>query len=354
MQKLLTPVVLVTLSLLSLLSLSPTHADTGNPPRELVFLTWSEYMDPELVAEFEAKFDAKVRFVYFESDETRTDMLIETDGQGFDLIMVNEYALPTYQARGWLAKLDLERIPNHRYINPRWQKAAAAQGIGIPYFWGTVGIAYRADLVDAPITRWADFFQPPPALQGKIVMIKNMTDVLGMALKAQGYSVNSIDPKELQQAGELLQAQKPYVHTYSYISLGAESALVTGEAVAAMVYSGDALMVGEHHPEIRYVVPEEGSSIWVDFFTIAASSKQAALAADFINFMNEPEIAARQAEYVYYATPNQAAEKFLPEEYFANPVIYPSRETLEKCEFYTQYPPRALRMRNLIFNRLLN
>ena len=336
-------------SLFVFLSLA-TNAD----PRELVFLTWSEYMDPELVAEFEARYNARVRFVYFESDETRNDLLIQTDGKGYDLILVNEYALAHYLGQGWIAELDRDRIPNLRHISLRWQDGFPQYApYAVPYFWGTVGIAYRSDLVPKPITSWMQFFKPDESMRGKIVMIKNMPDAIGLALKALGYSVNSADPKALQEAEQLLQAQKPYVRNYSYVMLNEDSALVSGEAVAAMIYSGDALMVGEHNENIKYVAPEEGTSLWIDYITIGSSSKRKDLAADFINFMNEPENAARQAEYVYYATPNKAAEALLPEEYFNNPVIYPPDEVLRKSEFYQTYPPRVLAARNRIFGRLL-
>lgn len=120
----------------------------NSEPRELVFLTWSEYMDPELVAEFEQEFDARVRFMYFESDATRNDMLIENEGAGYDLILVNDYSLPTYARRDWIAELDPERIPNLRHIDARWQQyVPESVRYGVPYFWGTVGIAYREDLV---------------------------------------------------------------------------------------------------------------------------------------------------------------------------------------------------------------
>jgi spermidine/putrescine transport system substrate-binding protein len=323
-------------------------------PRELVMLTWSEYMDPELVAEFEQEFDAKVRFVYFESDSTRTDMLIENEGAGYDLILVNDYSLPIYARRGWIAELGHERIPNLRHIDSRWQQhVPESVKYGVPYFWGTVGIAYREDLVQEPITSWMDLYRPSQSLYGKVVMIRNMTDVLGHGLIALGYSANSNDPGELAEVERLLMEQRPAVSEYSYISLGEESSLVTGDTVVAMVYSGDALMVGEHHESIRYVVPEEGTSLWIDYLTIGNRSDHKQLAADFINFMNIPENAARQAEFVYYATPNKAAEAFLPEEYFRNPVIHPDPDTIEKSEFFAQYPPRALRERNRIFNQLL-
>ena len=120
-----------------------------------------------------------------------------------------------------------------------------------------------------------------------------------------------------------------------------------------MLYSGDALMVQEHHEDIEYVLPEEGGNIWVDYLVVLESSKNKDLALAFINFLNEPENAAQLAEFVYYATPNKAAEKLLPAEFLEDPVIYPSKEALAKSEFHNPLPPRAAKKRNLAVSKIL-
>lgn len=320
-------------------------------PQELVFLNWADYMDPELLAEFEKKHGVKVKQIYFEHDEARDNLLVQSDGRGYDLAIVNGGNMRAYRARGWLAPIGEQEIPNFRHLNPRWVGAfEAAEGYAVPYFWGTLGIGYRADLVGEPITSWKQLFRPAEALRGRIGMIGDPFDMLGMALKALGYSANSADPRELAEAERLLHDQKPFVRTYSYVSLSEESSLVTGEVVASMMYSGDALMVAEHHPEIVYVVPEEGGNIWVDYLVVMAGSSKKALAKTFINFLNEPENAARLAEFVYYATPNLAAERLLPREFLEDPTIYPSQSVLGRSEFYADLPPRAEKRRNTIFS----
>ena len=330
---------------------SMSHAAGTN---ELRILNWSEYMDPEIVKEFEAKYNATVKFTYFESDETRTDMLLEADGIGYDLVLVNGINMNIYRKRGWLAPLDEEKIPNMRHIDRRWIEAfPAAEGMGAPFFWGTLGIAYRRDLVEKPLRSWMDFFRPEKKLQGSIVMVKSSRDVIGAALQALGYSTNSIDNQALNEAEALLLEQKPHVMSYSYISLSKKSALVTGEVVASMIYSGDALMVQEHNENIAYVVPEEGSNLWVDYWVLMQSSNQKELAMAFIDFINDPKIAARMAMYVYYATPNLAAEPLLPADFLANPVIYPDRAVLERSEFYQELPARNIKKRNTVFSRVI-
>jgi spermidine/putrescine transport system substrate-binding protein len=326
----------------------------GSAKQELVFLTWSEYMDPEVLTEFEEKFNAKVNFVYFESDDIRTEILAEHDGKGFDLILASGLSLAPYSRQGWLTPISESDIPNANHINPRWANAfPGAAEYAVPYFWGTTGIAYREDLFPEGFKSWKDLFSPPESLRGKIVMMNFGRDIMGVALKALGYSMNTNDKKELAEAEQLLQQQKPYVHSYSYVILSEESALITGEVWATMMYSGDVLMLQEHAENIAYVLPEEGGNIWVDYLTIAQASNKKELAMQFINFLNEPEIAARLAEFVYYATPNEAAEQYLPEEYFEDPVIYPSEEQLSRSEFHAPLAPRVQQYTNEIVANLI-
>lgn len=322
--------------------------------QELVILTWSEYMDPDVVTEFESKFNAKVKFAYFESDDSRTETLVASEGKGYDVLLTSGLDVEKYVKKGWIESIRNSAIPNIRHINPRWANAfPKTKAHAVPYFWGTLGIAYRKDLLSKPITSWDALLNPDEELRGKIVMNRYSRDLTAVALKALGYSINSNDRNELREAEELLQGQKPYVKSYSYVVLSEESALVKGEIWVSMIYSGDALMLQEHHPEIEYALPEEGGNIWVDYLAVLNHSRNKQLAAAFINFLNEPAIAARNAEYVYYATPNIAAEPHLPEDYFANPVIYPPDAQLSKSEFYKPLSARTQKLTNNIIAQLV-
>jgi spermidine/putrescine transport system substrate-binding protein len=336
--------------LLQLAAHAPWAAAAAPPasPRTLVLLNWSEYLDPELVEKFEARFNAKLNEVYYESDDLRDDMMLETDGAGYDLVLVNDLSVDNYRKRGWLAPLDKSKIENIKYIDPHWVDAfPASRGYAVPYFWGTLGIAYRKDLIEQPPTSWMDLLKPAEYLRERISMIESARDLFTPALKGLGYSANSDNPAAIDAAGQLLLAQKPYVRTYTYLALDDTSALVSGDVIAAMMYNGDALMVQEYDDNIAYVLPKEGGNIWVDYLAVVETSKNKDLAWAFINFLNEPENAAQLAQFVYYATPNTAAEKLLPAEFLSNPVIYPGKQALEKSEFYTVLPPRALKRRNI-------
>ena len=322
--------------------------------RQLVLLNWDEYLDPELAKRFESEFDVELVQVFYSSDETRTEKLIETDGRGYDLIVSASVDVGKYIKRGWLAPLDEKQLPNLKYISPRWRQGfVGAEHYVIPFAWGTTGIVYRADLVKEPITSWRQFFKPTAELQGRISMTGDSVDFISMGLKSLGYSANSEDPEELKEVEQLLLAQKPHIRSYKYISVQADSALVKGDVVASMVYSTDALMVKEHQDQLTYVLPEEGGAIWVDCFTVGAHSKNPDLAYAFLNFFNRPENSAQQARFAFTPTPNLEAEKLLPKDFIENPVIYPDPASLKNSEFYRPIAPRSQRLRNTIAARII-
>jgi len=332
-------------------SFSIFPANVSKPPQELVILNWSEYMLPEMILAFEKEYNATVKEIYYESDDARDQILLQTKGQGFDLILINGAVIDSYKKRNWLQSIELENIPNSKYIEEKWQNSfISAKNYAIPYFWGTLGIAYREDLVDTPITSWKQFFNPEEKLRGKILLVNSSRDILGMALKSLGYSANSESITELNEVKKLLLSQKPYISHYGYIALDKTSSLNNGNIIAATVYGGDALNAAEHNKNITYVLPQEGGNIWVDFLALSAQSKNPQLAANFLNFINSPKWAAKNAENMYLATPNIAAKKLLSDELLNDPVIYPDKEILSRSEFYKELSPQTLRTRAIIYS----
>jgi len=260
---------------------------------ELTFLNWADYMDPEIIDTFKQRTGITIRQTYFDSDSGRDSLLLETNGKGFDLAIVDGASLRILAKRGWLEPINEADIPNLKYIDQRWRNAhEKAIDYGVPYFWGTLGIAYRTDLVPIEINSWMDLFRPNQSVSGKISMISDPLDIVGAALKALGHSVNSENKAELKAAEALLMEQAPHVKTYEYISLDENSALVSGQVVMSMMYSGDALMLQEQNENITYLVPKEGGNLWVDYLCVMRDSTNKQAAKQFIDFLNEPEIAA--------------------------------------------------------------
>jgi len=333
--------------------LSCLHVQAEVQP--LVLLNWADYMDPEILAKFSQQTGIEVKEVYFDSDEGRDELMATSSGKGYDLIIVNGVAIEQYTKQNWLQAIPSPAPNNFSHIDLNWSEAfPSSKKYAVPFFWGTLGIAYRSDLVTSPITQWHDIFQPKEELKGKITLMNSAREVIAASLKSLGYSTNTTDKKEFQQAIKLMQQQAPHVNSYNYIDLDETSSLLTGETFAAMMYSGDALTLQEVNENIEYVLPEEGGNIWIDYFAVSASSNQKDNAWKFINFLNQPKIAAHLAEYLYYASPNKAARKLLDEEFLSDKVIFPDQSSLKNSEFFKPLPPRQLKKLNKSFQQLVN
>lgn len=335
---------LVTAGVLTLMLCLPAYAE-----RQLNIFTWSEYIDPDVVKEFEELYDARVEFSYFESDRARDEKLVAVAAQGFDLFLVNSTQVERYGKRGWLAPIDWNLVPNSENIDTKWMTAFnGVETYAVPYFWGTMGIAYRKDMIPQGFTSWMDLLEPIEELEGKILMVADSRELTAIALKSANFPVNTNDSRHLRQARNLLMAQKPFVKGYAYPSLDEQSIMSTGEIWAATMYSGDVLMLQEHDDHIAYSIPEEGALLWIDYLTIAQTSQNKVLAHQFLNFINRADIAARLAEWVYYASPNLAAVPLISEEHKANKTIHPDANTLDKSEFIRPIAPRTSRTINNI------
>ncbi|MEW6500718.1 MAG: polyamine ABC transporter substrate-binding protein [Thermodesulfobacteriota bacterium] len=344
--------VLALVVLASLLAGAAAHAAGGRPT--LVLLNWPDYMDPSLIKTFEAKYNARVREVFYETEANMDQLLAYTGGKKYDLLVASHTKVPSLVRRGWLAPVERDLVPNLRHLDtgklPRDEDLVR---YAVPHLWGTVGIAFRKDLVREKVTGWRQLMRPGEELRGGILMIEDVRDTVGAALKSLGYSLNSQNPAELAEAEKLLLAQRPYVKKYGYMPINRKSGLISGHYRMAMVYSGDALTLADLSPDVAYVTPEEGTALWLDSIMVLKDSRQRTLAFRFINFLHEPENAAKLAEFVSMATPNAAARKLLPPEHLANPNIYPPQEVLDKCEFYAPLPPAVLKRYNEIFSRVV-
>jgi spermidine/putrescine transport system substrate-binding protein len=255
----------------------------------------------------------------------------------YDVVVVSDHAIPVLAKLGLLQPLDPKQIPNLKnisktFISPPYDKE---NKFSVPYQWGTIGLMYRKDKIAKIDPTWGLFFDPAKQ-PGPFVLINSMRDMMAAALKYQGHSVNSRDKEELKAAGKLiLQAKKSEKSLGFEGGVGGKNKVVAGDAVLAIVYNGDAIraMDEDKDKKVDFVLPKEGTVIWVDAMTIPAKSSNPKAAHQFINFILDPKVGAVLSDFNRYATPNAASLPLVNKEDRKNPAIYPSEEMVKKMEY---------------------
>jgi spermidine/putrescine transport system substrate-binding protein len=313
---------------------SPGGGTEGELAKELHVYNWAEYIDPEIYADFEEEFGVKVIEDTFASNE---DLLakFQAGARGYDLIVPSDYMVNIMNQLGLLAELNFDNIPNFANIDERFRDPPYDPGnkVSVPYQWGTSGIGYNADLFEEPPDSWAYLFEPELAAEygGKISMLNDPREAIGAALKYLGYSLNTVDTAQLEEAKQLLLRQKAWVSTYD--SEGFEDLLAAGETNLAHGWSGDFFMAAVEAPHIWYAIPDEGSVIWTDNLAIPKTANSQYTAEVFINYLLRPDVAAKVSNYTWYASPNAAATDLIEQEITEEEAIYPPPEVMERLEF---------------------
>ena len=338
------------------LSLAFGGLAAANPVSQITLLIWADYIDPALLKDFEQESGISVRVVVFEDDSERDKRLVATDGGNYDVVSINPSVISSYVANGWLAPLTVAEIPNLTHLEPRWfDRVPALRGYAVPYFWGTTGVVYRQDLFGTKLTSWMQLFAPGPAQQGKIAMNGEPRELVGAALKALGYSINSTAMAELADAEALLLKQRPAVASYTYdLAIDSkQSGLYKGTISATVAFNGDADFLIEVEPRASFVLPREGGILWLDCLAVLAQSRHKPEAYALLDFLNRPKVAARNSLFVHYASPNAAALRHMPVDFLANRTIFPTPEEVERAEFEAPVPPRVQKRINEIVARVL-
>ncbi len=294
---------------------------------------WEDYISPEAIALFEAETGIAVNMTNFTTNE---DMMVQVRNSpsSFDVVFPSDYCIERLIAEGLLEEIDMDNIPNMKYIDPQFHNPSYdPEGkYSVPYMGGTLGILYNKTMVSEPVTSWGALFDSRYA--GKVFMMDSIRDTLGVALKYLGYPMNSRDPLELNAAKDLLVSQKTSGIVKAYTFDDTKEKMPLGEAALAVIYSGDAQYAIDLNPDLAYVVPDEGSNIWMDAMVIPKGAKNKTNAELFINFMCRPDIAALNCGEIWYSTPNLDAIKLMGEEYSDNPTMNPPAEVMARCEFF--------------------
>ncbi len=310
--------------------------DMSKLAAEIQLYTWVEYMDPAIKDQFEAECGVKITETNFDSNETLLATL-QAGGAGYDIIVPSDYMVQVLVSEGMLEKLDFANIPNlanmgavhvNQYFDPQ-------QAFTMPYFWGTSGFAVDTNVIPEPVASWDMVFEPTEATCGKISLLDDERETLGAALMYLGYPINDVDPAHLEEAKNLLVENANCVKAYD--SMSNDDLIISGETVIGHMFTGDAILAGDPdaggREGIVYVIPVEGCTIWQDNMAIPVGAPNKYTAEVFMNYLADPEIAAQNATFVGYGTPNEAAKAFLDPEMLANTGIYPDEATLARLQW---------------------
>lgn len=315
----------------------------------LTIFNWGDYIDEDLITEFEELYGVKVIYETFDSNEAMITK-IQQGGTTYDIAIPSEYTIEKMIEEDLLFEIDHSKIPNLKYINPNFLDLAFDPGnkFSIPYFWGTVGIVYNPEIIgDIEINTWDDLWNP--ALKNEILLIDGAREVLGFSLNSLGYSLNDTDEEHLREAVEKLNLLTPNIK--AIIGDEVRQLIATGEAGVGLVWSGtyQEIVWENEDVDFQYVVPEEGSNLWFDNMVIPKTAKNIEAAHQFINFMLDPENAARNADYVGYSTPNTEALQYMDPEVVADESLYPSDEVIENLEVYKNLGKEMVSFYNELF-----
>lgn len=309
-------------------------AATGLPAaaadsKVLNIFNWTEYMPDSVIQGFEKKYDVKVNYDTYSSNEEMLAKL-QAGASGYDLVVPSGYMVDILQKQHLLDTIDKSQLTNWKNLDPNLLNQAYDPGnqYSVPYMWGTAGIAWDSSKIKENITGWSDLWNPKYA--GKIVVLDDDREVIGAALQLLGYSRNTTDSKQLAAAEAKLKELIPRVKAFDSDSPKTE--LLTGEAWIGLVWNGEAAIAMKEDPNIKFVIPKEGGSLWIDNMAIPKGAKHKDLAEKFINYLLEPEVSVELAKAYPYGLPNLAGKKLLPPEDQNNPVAYPSAADLARCE----------------------
>lgn len=311
------------------------RANLTSGTEQVIIYNWGEYIDPEVLDMFEEETGIQVIYEEFETNEIMYPK-IQSGAIAYDLVCPSDYMIQKMIQNDLLQPLNFDNIPNAKNIGQVYYEKSRQfdpdNQYSIPYCWGTVGILYNTKMVEEPIDSWTVLWDTQ--YKDNILMQDSVRDAFAVALKTLGYSLNSTSIHELTQAKDLLVQQKPLVQAYVIDQV--RDKMIGNEAAIGVIYSGEAIYTQTENPDLAYVVPKEGSNMWIDSWVMPKNAPNKENAEKFLDFLCRPEIALMNFEYITYSTPNEKARELIEDPAIRNSEIaFPGDSLLSRCETFT-------------------
>lgn len=301
---------------------------------KVIVYNWGEYLDPKTIELFEEETGISVTYEEYETNEIMYPKIV-SQAIAYDVVCPSDYMIQRMIENDLLAEINWDNIPNIKNMDPTYMEQAKSfdpkNKYSVPYCVGTVGILYNKSMVKEPVDSWDILWNPK--YKDRILMQDSVRDAFAVALKRLGHSINSTEVDQLAAAAEDLMEQKPLVQAYVVDQV--RDKLIGNEAALGVIYSGEAGYTKRENPDLEYVIPKEGSNVWIDSWVIPKNAQNKENAEKFINFMCRPKIALMNFEYLTYSTPNLKAREMIEDEEIRNSkILFPEPEDLSNCETF--------------------
>lgn len=317
-------------------SLTNCSSSTSSENGKVYVYNWGEYIDPETIKMFENETGIKVEYDEFETNEIMYPKVV-AGASNYDVICPSDYMIQKMIDNDLLQELNFDNMPNAvTNIGTQYYEQSKSfdteNKFSVPYCWGTVGILYNTTMVEEPVTSWSILWDEK--YHDNILMQDSVRDAFMVALKLNGFSMNSTNESELEIAKNSLIEQKSLVQAYVIDQV--RDKMIGGEAAIGVIYSGEAIYTQRENPDLAYVIPDEGTNVWIDSWVIPKNAENLSNAEKFINFMCREDIALMNFEYITYSTPNIAAQKLIEDDAIRNSEIaFPDLNNFNNLETYS-------------------
>ncbi len=321
----------------------------------LNILTWQAEFADETIRQWEERSGVRVNQIYFDQEEVRNTILLSSEVSDIDIVTIDPSTAEYAGERDIFVPVEqYQNTANFRHFDPQWASSCAPYAT--PYLWGTLGIVYRKDRVSKVPSSWRDLLEPSEELIGHIGWVENYVDTLAPALIMRNKSVITDDEDLLKEAFEQMKGLLPNILTFEYAISYLGEYPDSDDLYMALAYSGDQQELNNlsNSDQWEYVMPEEGSMVWTECLAVLQHSEKQALAMDFINFINTPEVAAANSEAILIPSSNAAAAALQSEAVRNNPAFTLSEEQLEKLINYdAEFSVRNILLRDRITSTLV-